>query len=163
MSRVVAGAIAAQILSAIVPELKITAFTQAIGKIELPQDYTEFDLSEANIDSNDVRCPHPETARRMEVSILAARNAGDTVGGVIRCVVSGCPVGVGQPVFDKLSARLASAMMSINAAKGFQIGDGFALASSLGSQVMDTWTDGDPGCHILHAAANHSGGIQGGI
>lgn len=162
-SRVVAGAIAMQVLQSYMPRLTVTAFTQSIGEVSLDTDYTNVDLSEDSIESNPVRCPDAEVAQQMESVILAAKSAGDSVGGVVRCIISGCPAGIGQPVFDKLSARLAFAMMSINAAKGFQIGDGFAMATSLGSQVMDNWTGGNPEKGYLEASSNHSGGIQGGI
>lgn len=160
-ARVVAGAIAMQVLERMVPGLKITAYTQAIGNVKCPTDYKKLDLNE--VDATAVRCPDRSAATDMEAEILSAKSAGDTVGGIVRCIVSGCPAGLGQPVFDKLSQRLASAMMSINAAKGFQIGDGFELAASRGSQVVDTWRRGNPAAGTLQADANHSGGVQGGL
>lgn len=161
VSRIVAGELARQVLAVILPEMSVTAYTQSVGDISLDRDYTELDLD--RVDSNVVRCPDGETARRMEGLITAVKAEGDTVGGTVRCVVRNCPVGIGEPVFDKLSARLASAMMSINAAKGFEIGMGFAGTRLRGSQAVDTWTPAPDDPRGLRALSNRSGGIQGGL
>lgn len=161
VSRVVAGAIAMQVLEKLAPGLKITAYTLSVGDIRA--DIASRIPSAEEIESNIVRCPDAETAERMEQLIVKVRNQGDTVGGIVRCVVSGCPVGIGQPVFGKLSASLADAMMSINAAKGFQIGMGFDGTRLTGSQALDNWVEAPEDPRGIRAAANHSGGIQGGL
>ncbi|MHA6280433.1 chorismate synthase [Salinimicrobium sp. CAU 1759] len=149
--RVAAGAIAKQLLS----EIKITAYTASVGNIQLKKKFEELDLSE--IEKNPVRCPDPETAEKMEAFIKEIRSQGDTVGGVVECVISNVPVGLGEPVFDKLHAALGSAMLSINAVKGFEYGSGFAGAAMKGSEHNDLFeTDGK-------TRTNFSGGIQGGI
>lgn len=149
--RVAAGAIAKQLLS----EIKITAYTASVGNIQLQKKFEELDLSE--IEKNPVRCPDPETAEKMEAFIKEIRSQGDTVGGVVECVISNVPVGLGEPVFDKLHAALGSAMLSINAVKGFEYGSGFAGAAMKGSEHNDLFeTDGK-------TRTNFSGGIQGGI
>ncbi|WP_324719153.1 chorismate synthase [Salinimicrobium sp. HB62] len=149
--RVAAGAIAKQLLSGI----KITAYTSSVGDLKLEKKFEELDLSE--IEKNPVRCPDPETASKMEAFIKEIRSQGDTVGGVVECVISNVPVGLGEPVFDKLHAALGSAMLSINAVKGFEYGSGFAGAAMKGSEHNDLFeADGK-------TKTNFSGGIQGGI
>ena len=118
-------------------------------------DYHQLPLD--TIETNAVRCPDAAVAAEMERLILEVRAEGDTVGGVIECVVRGCPPGWGAPVFDKLHAQLGAAMLSINAAKGFEYGDGFAGCALRGSQLNDVF---EPD---FSTATNHSGGIQGGI
>lgn len=160
-ARVFAGAVARQVLKQLCPELVIAAYTHQIGDISLerrPQVITRED-----VEGNSVRCPERGTAERMEELILKVKAEGNTVGGIVRCVIRNCPVGIGEPVFDKLSARLAYAMMSINAAKGFEIGDGFQGAQSLGSEVLDAWIPDDYEKRGMRTSSNHSGGIQGGI
>lgn len=154
--RCVAGAIASQILQQL--GISIVAYTSQIGDIALPQDYEAYNLND--IDSNPVRCPHPDTADRMQALIEEVRNEGDSIGGVVTCVVKGVPAGWGEPVFDKLHADLGKAMLGINAAKGFEYGMGFAGASLRGSQVNDSFV-----CHdgVITTRTNYSGGIQGGI
>ena len=150
-SRVVAGAIAKQLL----PEIKFTAYTASVGEIKLEKSYQDlnFDL----IESNPVRCPDPETAARMEAYIKEIRAEGDTVGGVVECVIQNVPVGLGEPVFDKLHAELGKAMLSINAVKGFEYGSGFSGTALRGSEHNDLFNpDGS-------TQTNNSGGIQGGI
>ena len=156
ISRVVAGALARQILSR--RGITITAYTSTVGDISVDKPYTELDLTA--IESNDVRCPDAATAQRMHDLIAAVKADGDTVGGIISCVITGCPAGLGEPAFDKLQARLAAAMLSINAAKGFDYGMGFEGCGARGSEMIDTFInrDGD-----IATATNHSGGIQGGI
>ena len=149
--RVVAGALAKQFL----PSIKINAFVSQVGEMKLETPYQELDL--ALTESNPVRCPHPETAAKMEEYIKEVRKEGDTIGGVITCVAQNVPVGLGEPVFDKLHAELARAMLSINAVKGFEYGSGFEGVSMRGSEHNDQFNqDGS-------TKTNHSGGIQGGI
>lgn len=150
-SRVVAGAIAKQVLS----DLKFNAYVSAVGTITLEKDHTELDFSVT--ERNIVRCPDQDKANEMEKYIKEIRKEGDTVGGVVSCVIQNVPVGLGEPVFDKLHAELGKAMLSINAVKGFEYGSGFAGAELKGSQHNDLFnTDGT-------TKTNLSGGIQGGI
>jgi chorismate synthase len=149
--RVVAGAIAKQFLT----QVKINAFVSSVGDVFMEKPYQEVDFS--LIESNPVRCPHPETAEKMETLIREVRKQGDTIGGTITCVLQGVPVGWGEPVFDKLHAELGKAMLSINAVKGFEYGSGFCGARMKGSEHNDLYnTDGT-------TQTNLSGGIQGGI
>ena len=148
--RIVGGSIA----KLVIPEISVHAFVSAVGEIELP-DTLELDLSA--IESNAVRCPDPETASQMERLIRDTRDRGDSVGGVITCIVKNAPAGLGEPVFDKLHARLGAAMLSINAVKGFEIGSGFASARMFGSVHNDLFNpDGS-------TQTNHAGGVLGGI
>lgn len=150
-SRVVAGAIAKQILS----DVKINAYVSSVGKINIDKPYQELDFSK--IENFLVRCPDEETAIKMEQHILEIRKQGDTVGGVISCVIKNVPIGLGEPVFDKLHADLGKAMLSINAVKGFEFGSGFCGATMKGSEHNDLYnSDGT-------TKTNLSGGIQGGI
>lgn len=150
-SRVVAGAIAKQFLS----DLKINAFVSQVGKMKLGIHYSKLDLSLT--ESNPVRCPDPSTASKMEDYIKEVRKEGDTIGGVVTCVIQNVPVGLGEPVFDKLHAELGKAMLSINAVKGFEYGSGFDGVQMKGSQHNDQYNqDGS-------TKTNHSGGVQGGI
>ncbi len=157
ISRVVGGAFAMQFLRA--KGIEIQAYTQQVGDVILPGTYRDYDLSLT--EESDVRCPDPETARRMEDLIMEVKAEGDTIGGVIACVVKGLPAGLGEPVFGKLQATLAGAMLSINAAKGFEYGMGFAGVTQRGSEQNDIFIpDGKGG---ITTRTNHSGGIQGGI
>ena len=157
ISRVVAGAFAKLALRQL--GINIQAFTQQVGDIVLPGSYLDYDL--ARIEENAVRCPDEKVARKMEELILKVKGDGDTVGGVIACVIKGCPVGLGDPVYDKLQAKMGAAMLSINAVKGFEYGLGFAGASGRGSEQNDVFEpDGKGGIRIR---SNNSGGIQGGI
>ncbi len=156
VSRVVGGALAKLALRQL--GIHVTAYTSQVGDIEVGKPYTELDLQQT--EANAVRCPDPGAAARMEQLILDVKAAGDTVGGVITCVVQGCPAGLGDPVFDKLHVRLGAAMLSINAAKGFEYGEGFAGVRQRGSQQNDIFASRDG--HIT-TLSNHSGGIQGGI
>ena len=154
--RVCAGALAKLALTQLGIDIK--AFTSQVGEIALPGGYEAYDLSLA--ESNAVRCPDASVAASMEQLILEVKRAGDTVGGIVTCVVKGAPVGLGEPLYDKLSASLASAMMSINAAKGFEYGNGFVAAAGRGSQQNDIfYNDGGR----IATRTNNSGGIQGGI
>ncbi len=150
-SRVVGGAIAKQLL----PEVKINAFVSSVGAIFVEKMYQDLDFS--LIESNDVRCPDLETAQKMEDCIREVRKNGDTIGGTITCVIQNVPIGLGEPVFDKLHAELGKAMLSINAVKGFEYGSGFCGARMRGSEHNDLQNvDGS-------TKTNLSGGIQGGI
>ncbi len=148
---IVAGGIAKQLLKTI----KIKAFTTSVGKITLNKSFDQLDFS--NIESNAVRCPDTETATAMIEYIKAIKKQGDTVGGTISCVVKNVPIGFGEPIFDKLQARLGHAMMNINAVKGFEYGSGFEGTKHKGSEHNDAFNpDGS-------TKTNNSGGIQGGI
>ena len=150
-SRVVAGAIAKQMLS----NIKINAFVSSVGPLFLEKPYQDIDFSK--IESNPVRCPDEEMAAKMEEYIRDIRKQGDTVGGTVTCVIQNVPVGLGEPVFDKLHAELGKAMLSINAVKGFEYGSGFCGAKMKGSEHNDLYNaDGT-------TKTNLSGGIQGGI
>ena len=154
--RVCAGALAKLALRRL--GINITAYTSQVGELALAADYTVYDLSLA--ESNAVRCPDVAVAAAMERLILDVKRAGDTIGGVVTCVIKGAPVGLGEPLYGKLSASLASAMMSINAAKGFDYGNGFAAATGRGSQQNDIFYNNDGN---IATRTNNSGGIQGGI
>ncbi|MCR4921183.1 MAG: chorismate synthase [Bacteroidaceae bacterium] len=155
--RVVAGAFAMLFLRE--KGIRIQAFTSQVGDICLPGTYGDYDLT--TTEKNEVRCPDPTTASRMATLIAEVKAAGDTIGGVVTCVVSGCPIGLGEPIFGKLHAVLAQAMLSINAAKGFEYGSGFAGIAERGSQQNDIFEpDGHGG---ITTRTNRSGGIQGGI
>lgn len=156
IARVVAGAFARQALEQL--GISIYAYTSQVGDIHLNPDYRKYDP--ALIDTNAVRCPDPETAAKMYDLIDEMRREGDTIGGSVTCVVKGVPVGLGEPVFDKLHARLAYAMMGINAAKGFEYGMGFDGVGNRGSMMNDAFTSDNGKIHTL---TNNSGGIQGGI
>ena len=150
-SRVVAGAIAKQFLS----DIKFTAYVSSVGEINLDKPYQELDFD--YIEKNPVRCADPEKAIEMENYIKQIRKEGDTVGGIITCVIQNVPVGLGEPVFDKLHAELGKAMLSINAVKGFEYGSGFEGSKNKGSDHNDLYnSDGT-------TKTNRSGGIQGGI
>lgn len=150
-SRVVAGAIAKQAM----PEIKINAFVSSVGDIFIDKPYQALDFSLT--ESNAVRCPDLASAEKMEAYIKEIRKAGDTVGGTITCVIQNVPIGLGEPVFDKLHAELGKAMLSINAVKGFEYGSGFCGAKMKGSEHNDLYNpDGT-------TKSNLSGGIQGGI
>ena len=131
ISRVVAGALAKLVLRK--KGITITAYTSQVGEIEIDKDYHRHNLN--LIENNPVRCPDPEKAKQMESLIAQIKQEGDTIGGVISCVIKGCPVGLGEPEFGKLHAQLGAAMLSINAVKGFEYGEGFAGASWRGSQL----------------------------
>ncbi len=157
ISRVVAGAFAKLALRQL--GISIKAYTQQVGDVVLPGSYLDYDLDKAEL--NAVRCPDERVAERMSQLIMEVKAEGDTVGGVIACVVKGCPVGLGEPVFDKLHARLGAAMLSINAVKGFEYGLGFAGASGRGSEQNDIFEPNSEGG--ITTRTNNSGGIQGGI
>ena len=185
ISRVVAGALAKLALKQL--GITIEAYTSQVGNIALEHDYRHYDLSLT--ESNAVRCPDPEKAKEMERLISEVKAEGDTIGGIISCIIRGCPAGLGEPEFDKLHAQLAHAMLSINAVKGFEYGEGFAGVTQRGSQQNDVFVneelrmkneefataipspDGTAPANstlntqhsTLNTLTNHSGGIQGGI
>ncbi len=155
-ARVAAAAVAKQLL--LREGVRVSAYVSQVGPVVLNTSYHELDLSQA--ERNPVRCPHAETAAEMERLIRQVRKEGDTIGGVVSGLVQGCPPGLGEPVFDKLQADLAKAVMSINACKGFAYGSGFEGAFLRGSQHNDPFfRDGE----AVRTRTNHSGGIQGGI
>lgn len=156
ISRCVGGALAKLALRQL--GISVQAYTSQVGDIALERDYGKYNLSLT--ESNAVRCPDAVMAEKMERLIAQVKAEGDTIGGVITCVVKGCPPGLGEPEFGKLHAALGSAMLSINAAKGFEYGEGFGGTASRGSQQNDIFTS--EGGHIS-TKTNHSGGIQGGI
>lgn len=159
-TRVIAGAVAQQFLAK--SGLKINAYVSQVGKIYLDKNYVELDLN--SIESNIVRCPDETVANKMIEYITDLKTKGDTCGGVISCVVQNVPVGLGEPVFDKLHADLAKAIMSINAVHGFEYGSGFAGAAMLGSDHNDVPLPSPLGEGSgVRTSTNNSGGIQGGI
>lgn len=155
ISRCVAGAIAKLVLKQL--NISITAYTSQVGAVKLNKTYNECDLS--LIESTPVRCPDLDKAEEMIALINEVKSKGDTIGGIVTCVIKGTPVGLGEPVFGKLHAALGNAMLSINAVKGFEYGDGFDV-NHRGSEINDRFFD-DQGNISTHT--NHSGGIQGGI
>ena len=139
--------------------IRVTAYTSQVGPIALTGGPDDYDLAEA--ERNPVRCPDPDVAEQMAHLIAEVKAEGDTIGGIITGVITGCPVGLGQPVFGKLHAALGAAMLSINAVKGFEYGEGFAGVTARGSEQNDVFVpDGKGGITTL---TNHSGGIQGGL
>ncbi|HRT04271.1 MAG TPA: chorismate synthase [Kiritimatiellia bacterium] len=158
-ARVAAGAVAEKMLSVFHP-VEIVAWVESVGELAARRpDFAT--LTRAAVDATPVRCPDPEAAPRMIAAIEAARDAGDSLGGVVACLCRGVPPGWGEPVFDKLTADLAHAMLSIPATRGFEIGEGFGATLLRGSQHNDPFA-AKPGGGI-RPASNHCGGIQGGI
>jgi chorismate synthase len=148
IARVIGGSIAKLILNQ--QQIIVRAYVSSVKDI-VAQPYTALDLSQ--VESNIMRCPDQDAAQKMIALVEATKAAGDSVGGTVTCVISGVPAGWGEPVFDKLNAQLAQAMVSINAVKGFEMGDGFSATLRTGSENNDS----------LNNASNHDGGIQGGI
>jgi chorismate synthase len=159
ISRVVGGALAKLVLQKI--GISIRAYTSQVGSIELERDYQRYDL--ALTEQNAVRCPDLAKAKEMEALIEQVKAEGDTIGGVITCIVKGCPVGIGEPEFGKLHAALGAAMLSINAVKGFEYGEGFSGVSQRGSEQNDVFSPIGNQQSPITTKTNHSGGIQGGI
>jgi chorismate synthase len=155
--RVVAGAIAKLFLAQ--HSITVQAFVKQVGKTSTFHNYDSLDLS--SIDTNLVRCPDPIAAQQMIADIESARDAGDSLGGIIQAVALNVPAGLGEPVFDKLHAALGHAILSINAVKGFEIGSGFEGATALGSEQNDQFIKTND--HTIKTTTNNSGGIQGGI
>ena len=149
--RVAAGAIASQLLGTIA----ITGYVSSVGDLTLEKPYQELDFN--TVDSNVVRCPDAEMASKMIAKIKEVKKQGDTIGGIITCVIQNVPVGLGEPVFDKLHAQLGKAMLSINAVKGFEFGSGFKGATMNGSEHNDLFNEDGT------TKSNLSGGVQGGI
>jgi len=156
VARVLAGSFAKMLLRKM--GIQIQAFVSQVHQIELTKPYWQLNLAQA--EDNAVRCPDAEVAQQMEQAIEEAKLAGDTLGGVITCVVKHVPVGWGEPVFDKLQADLAKAMLSINAVKGFDYGLGFASVLQKGSEQNDSFMVKE---QLVRTNSNYSGGIQGGI
>ena len=156
ISRCVGGALAKLVLRQL--GISVQAYTSQVGPIALERDYHLYDLSLT--ETNAVRCPDTAKAAEMEALITQVKGEGDTIGGVITCVIKGCPAGLGEPEFGKLHADLGAAMLSINAVKGFEYGEGFEGVTARGSE------QNDPFCSVngrITTVYNHSGGIQGGI
>lgn len=148
---VVAGALAKHLI----PEIKIKAYVSSVGEISCEKSYHELDLSK--IENNIIRCPDEPIAEKMIRKINEVKKNGDTVGGTITCIIKNCPIGLGEPIFKKLQAELAKAMLSINACKGFEYGSGFLGTKLLGSEHNDVFNPNGS------TKTNRSGGIQGGI
>jgi chorismate synthase len=148
--RVLGGAFAQLLLKKV--NVSITGFVSAVHEIQIPND---FELNKSLIEQSLVRCPDPSTSEKMIALIQQMKEEGDSVGGVVTCICENVPAGWGEPVFDKLNAKLAQAMLSINAVKGFEVGDGFAATVKKGSEHNDALVNGE--------YTNHDGGIQGGI
>ena len=156
IARCVGGALAKLALNQL--GITVQAYTSQVGSIALENDYRLYDLSQT--ESNAVRCPDTAKAAEMEQLIAGVKAVGDTIGGIITCVIKGCPVGLGQPAFGKLHAALGGAMLSINAVKGFEYGEGFAGVTARGSEQNDIFYNNNG---RIDTRTNHSGGIQGGI
>ena len=154
--------------------ISITDYTSQVGNIALEKDYHQYDLN--TIEDNPVRCPDQAKAKEMEDLIAQVKADGDTIGGIITCVIKGCPAGLGEPEFDKLHAQLGAAMLGINAVKGFEYGEGFAGVTARGSEQNDVFVPKDENTNQaadksinqdvaarITTRSNHSGGIQGGL
>ncbi len=159
IGRVAAGAVAGKVLQE--EGIEVLAWVKSVADIEAPIDPESSALTRSTIDANILRCPHPETAIRMESAVRAARKDGDSLGGVVECVVRGTPPGLGEPVFDKLEAVLGAAILSIPACKGFESGSGFSGTRMRGSEHNDLFYSDTSG--RIRTRTNFSGGIQGGI
>ncbi|MCM1079262.1 MAG: chorismate synthase [Bacteroidales bacterium] len=157
ISRCVAGALAKLALKEL--GVSIHAYTMQVGNISIGKEYKSYDLSAA--EQNAVRCPDKEKALEMEKLIKEVKKDGDTIGGIIQCIIANCPVGLGSPEFDKLHAGLGKAMLSINAVKGFEYGEGFDGVCSRGSEQNDIFCTDIDGS--VQTKTNHSGGVQGGL
>lgn len=156
IARCVGGALAKLALQQL--GISVTAYTSQVGDIKLEKDYHLYNLD--TIEDNPVRCPDQAKAKQMEKLIAGVKAQGDTVGGIITCVIKGCPIGLGEPEFGKLHAALGGAMLSINAVKGFEYGEGFDCATAKGSELNDVFINQNG---KISTSTNHSGGIQGGI
>ena len=156
IARCVGGALAKLALKQL--GITVQAYTSQVGNIALEKNYSQYDLSLT--ESNAVRCPDPTKAEEMEALIAEVKAVGDTIGGIITCVIKGCPVGLRQPAFGKSHAAFGNARLSINAVKGFEYGEGFAGVTARGSEQNDTFYNHNG---RIDTRTNHSGGIQGGI
>lgn len=154
--RIVAGAIAKLILKR--SGITINAYVSQVGHIQVLKNYLELNLNE--IETTEIRCPELETAQKMIDLIKSIKKEGDTIGGCVSAVIKGVPAGLGEPVFDKLNAELGKAMLSINAAKGFEIGSGFNSTKYKGSELNDIFVNEN---NKIKTKTNNSGGVQGGI
>lgn len=154
--KIVAGSIAKLFLKQI--GISIQAYVSTVGNIKLDKSYHELDLSKT--EESIIRCPDAATAYKMQSLIEDVRKEGDTIGGIVSCVIKGAPIGLGEPVYDKLHAELGKAMLSINAVKGFEYGAGFDSVKLKGSQLNDIFHSEE---HKISTKTNYSGGIQGGI
>jgi chorismate synthase len=159
VGRVAAGAIARKVL-ALAGGVEVRAFLTQVHDIAVPAEALAAFPTLAEVEATPVRCPHPETAARMIERIKAVRSDGDSVGGIIECRVRGLPAGLGEPVFDRLEADLAKAMLSLPATKGFELGSGFVGATLRGSEHNDAFEVRDG---RVRTRTNRSGGTQGGI
>lgn len=159
IARVAAAAVAEQVLKALIPDFKVCAFVESVkdifSEIEDPEA-----IDRSLVDQHPLRCPDEKNRDKMEACIISAKKKGDSVGGTIFCGISGAPAGLGSPVFDKLEAELAKAMMSLPASKGFEVGSGFKGSQMFGSEHNDSFVEQDG---KIRTASNRSGGIQGGI
>ncbi len=161
VARVAAGAVAAQVLQKFTPELEVLTWVDRVKDIDCDFSMQQMQqLTAAQIETNPIRCPDPERAEAMQAVIEQARDEGDSVGGCITTLVKNCPVGLGEPVFAKLDAQLAQAMLSLPAAKAFELGSGFRGTFLYGSQHNDAFVSQDG---QVRTASNNSGGVQGGI
>ena len=170
IGRVAAGAVARKLLAE-AAGASVLGWVSRIHTIEMPEDATSDATSAAasqgtsysieDVEASPTRCPDPEAAKQIEAAILAAKKSGDSLGGIVTCVARGLPAGLGEPVFDKLDADLAKAMISLPAAKGFEVGSGFASVDMTGREHNDPFTSGADGAP--RTATNRSGGVQGGI
>ncbi|TVR03648.1 MAG: chorismate synthase [Deltaproteobacteria bacterium] len=159
VARVAAGAIAERVLASLCPGASVVCWVSAVGDVEAA-GIDPLSVAREAVDRNDVRCPEPESAERMEELIRSVRREKDSIGGMVSGVIRGLPAGLGAPVFDRFEAELARGMMSLPAAKGFEVGSGFAGTRMRGSAHNDPfWHDGDR----VRTRTNHSGGVQGGI
>lgn len=156
-ANVAAGAIALKVLYQ-ARGIEIISWVESVGDIRCQMAADK--VTTALVEANNVRCPDPEVALKMEQRILEIRKQGDTIGGVVRCAVNHMPIGLGEPIFDKLEADLAKAMLSINASKGFEVGSGFAGTEMIGSEHNDIFYSDNS---VIKTQSNYSGGIQGGI
>lgn len=166
IGRVAAGAVARKLLAE-AAGASVLGWVSRIHTIEMPEAASQSsslsleDIALEDVEASPTRCPDTETAKQIEAAILAAKESGDSLGGIVTCVARGLPAGLGEPVFDKLDADLAKAMISLPAAKGFEVGSGFASVDLTGRQHNDPFTSGADGAP--RAATNRSGGVQGGI
>ena len=158
IGRVAAGAIAQKVLRTLHPDFEILAYVRQIHEIDAVIDYASLKLED--VERNAVRCPDEKAARQMITLIEQTRAAGDSLGGIIECIVRRMPTGLGEPVFDKLEADLAKAMLSLPATKGFEIGSGFAATRMKGSEHNDPFEMREG---KIRTTTNNSGGVQGGI
>jgi chorismate synthase len=164
VGRVAAGAVAEQLLAARFPDLRIVAWVERVHRLDARAAIDPHAVTRAAVDAHPTRCPDPEHAERFEAAILEAKKRGDSVGGYVRLMVHGIPPGLGEPVFDKLDALLAQAMVSLPACKGVEFGSGFAGPELSGLEHNDAFQwEGAPGSQVMATRSNRSGGIQGGI